>query len=72
MKEGHNASWEVYMKNFKRFGEKMYEVDFKNTKGIDIKFNSVIKKETYLDIFSDEDKAYEYLKFMEDKAIELR
>lgn len=72
MHEGHNASWELYMKNFTRFGEKMREVDFKNTKGIDIKFNSVIKKETYLDIFSDENKAYDYLKFMEDRAIELR
>lgn len=72
--QGHPGDWDTYIANYKRLAElwPAAQAEVPNLKSLKLTTNATINKELYFDIFTDEQKTYDYLKFMFDKEKEIK
>ena len=72
MEKGHSGNWDTYMKNYKELAEFFNSTQLDNVNSIAVHMKPTIDKDLFLDYFSDNEKLYDYIKFLNETYVKIK
>ena len=71
MEKGHSGNWDVYRKNYKKLADFFNSTSLDNIGSVSVVMKPTIDKDLFLEYFSDNEKLYDYIKFLNEIYVEI-